>query len=113
MVSIGLFSSISVVVFGLNWLVDVAGALVALFLLVRHRNAASVLALIGFGLPALIGPFYIVLQWALVDRLGVPALVTLTAVNGLLSFVAAICLVVAFWLALRGTASDKGDRPGA
>jgi hypothetical protein len=113
MVSIGWVSSISLAVFSLSWVANVAGAIVALVMLIRHRNAASALALIGFGIPALIGPIYMVLRWALVARMGVQALITVTALNGLLSFVALVCLVIAFWLALRPTDTGAEDRPRA
>jgi len=113
MVSIGMFSSVNTVLVVLNWLVYLAGAIMALLLLVRHKNVASVLALVGFGIPALTTPVFAILRWLVADRLGFPAVVAIASLNGLLSFGAAICLVIAFWLALRSATADEGERPAA
>jgi hypothetical protein len=87
--------------FFLNWIVNLGGSIVALVLFVRHRHPASLLAVVGFGLPALIAPVITFSQSFVAERAGVGGLAVLTSINGLLSFVATLALVIAVWLALR------------
>ena len=101
---LGLFSGVNVVMSGLNLIVNLVGAMVALILLIRRRNGASLLALIGFGISALIAPVLTIVRWVLLDRLGVRALVGITVAGDLVGVASSTCLVIALWLALR----DRG-----
>ena len=108
---LGLFSGVNVVMSGLNLIVNLVGAMVALILLIRRRNGACLLALIGFGISALIAPVLTIVRWVLLDRLGVRALVGITVASGLVGVASSICLVIAFWLALRDRQQPGvGDR---
>ena len=101
---LGLFSAVNIVMSGLNLIVNLVGAMVALILLIRRRDGASLLALIGFGISALIAPVLTIVRWVLLDRLGVRALVGITVASDLVGVASSICLVIALWLALR----DRG-----
>ena len=111
MESLGMFSAVNVVMSGLNMIVNLAGAIVALILLIRRGNAASLLALIGFGVSALIGPVFTILRWVLLYRLGTRVLVGITVASGLVGVASSICLVIAFWLALKGQEQPRVVEP--
>ena len=101
-----IFGATNVALTCLSWLVYLAGAVVALIFVVRRKDAAGVLALIGFGLPLLVSPILMVLQYVLPQRMGVAAgaartLLGINALQSLVGIASTICLVVAFWFALR------------
>jgi len=84
----------------LNWLVHLAGAVVALVLYIRRRSTAAFLALIGFGLPVLYMPVAFGARYVVADRGGIEALIAVNACSGVLGLLAGVMLVVAFWMAL-------------
>ncbi len=101
-----MFGAANVALRCLGWLVYLAGAVVALIFVVRRKDVASVLALIGFGLPLLVSPILVVLQYVLPQRMGVAAgaartLLGIDALQSLVGIASTLFLVGAFWFALR------------
>lgn len=86
-------------------LAHLAGLVVAVILLLRSKSRAAVLAVVGFGLLALVGVAQIVLMLPPVSRAFVRAAWLIWVLNcccSVFDVAAVVCLIVAIWQAVSG-----------
>lgn len=107
------FGIVSTVLFLLNWVVDVAGVAIAVVMFARYRHVASLLAAVGFGLPALVGPATTLARAVWAQEMGMGGILAVNAINSFLGLVASGFLVVSFWLALRRPGEAGRGQEGA
>jgi hypothetical protein len=84
----------------LSWMVNLAGAALALVMYIRRRSTAALLAILGFGIPVLLGPVVFAARYLVADNMGIEGLLAVNTCSGVFGLFALILLVVAFWLAL-------------
>jgi hypothetical protein len=98
-------------------LVHLAGLVVAIILLIRIKGTAAILATVGFALLTVISLGLIVVNIPAVAaqlfQAGVWSLWVSNCCCGLLEVGAIVCLIIALWQALSGTAPKQaGGTPG-
>ena len=97
-------------------LVHLAGVIVAVILLVRHRGTPAILAVTGFAVLFVwhLATFFTEPLARLVVQAGVrPAGAAITSVGcccGVLNVIAVVCLIIAIWQAVAGTGDGDEDK---